>query len=359
MRAHLDLGSARAAIALAMLPVLTGGCIAAAAIPVIAGGTMARERLKKKSSRRVASREGPTQPAGLQTAEARAAVAAFEGRGTGPITQSALPGPGTAAVPTGLTSLPAPNGALPPPAGGGAGEEAAASLQAYQSLWNHLSAQAAKRARGEAISSVVLAEGASLDAPSFVPCGAKPLAMIVDLDENPTRAADPSARWRRWKGDGSDPVSAVPGAVEGVEAARRAGMTVIFTTARSPESAPAVRAVLDRLGFGTAELGRTLMMRGGSAEPDADDRIRTTVASSYCVVALVGDALGDFSDKFDTPDNAGRRPTVATETMVAPLWGAGWFLLPNPVRSTAAPTPVPGAANATPDPTETNNALDS
>lgn len=374
-------GRVGAIAALAILPLLASGCIAAA-IPVVAGGVIARERLKggDAAQRRAARRAAKSrEPGTLQTEAARAAVAAMSGTRAAAIAAGPLPPPGSAPATLSAASittgaLPPPGGAMPPPAaaslttgtlppptaqpplsaltppgttvdaapvppGAATGEEAAASLQAYQSLWNHLAAQAAKRSRGEPVGSVVLVPGATLDAPQFVPCGAKPLAIIVDLDENPARSSDPRARWRRWSGDGSDKVVAVQGAVEGVEAARRAGMTVIFTTARAPAGGPGIRALLDRLGFGTAEPGRTLMMRGGAADPSADDHVRTAIASSYCVVAIVGDALGEFSDRFDAAAN--RQSTMATETMVAPLWGAGWFLLPNPVRSTIDGTAEP------------------
>ncbi len=51
--------------------------------------------------------------------------------------------------------------------------------------------------------SVVLAEGATLDAPRYVPCDAKPFAILFDLDES-AAGSDPDARFRRWIGDGSD-----------------------------------------------------------------------------------------------------------------------------------------------------------
>src|SRR5690606_37945333 len=122
--------------------------------------------------------------------------------------------------------------------------DAALSLQAYQALWTYLAGQAAKRQRGEPVRSVVLAAGATLDAPRYVECDDKPLAVLFDLDENPAKSADPDARWRRWKGDGSDLLVAVPGAVDGVEAARREGITVIFTSERAPDGAAGVVATL-------------------------------------------------------------------------------------------------------------------
>lgn len=321
----------RAAVAMTLAPVMAGGCVAAA-VPVAVGGLIARDQLGGRGDERRAGKaeEGRT-PGGLKTAQAQAALRAFGVEAATP------PQPGM---------LPAPNGALPVPQGQpanapaatrpGTGEAAAYSLQAYQGLWNHLAAQAAKRQRGEPLQSVVLVPDTTLDAPRYAGCEGKPLAVVFDLDESAEKAADPDAPWRRWKGDGTDAVAATPGAVEGVEAARREGVAVIFTTRRSPESAPGVTALLDRLGFGRFEAGRTLILLGAADAEKGDEQVRQVIAAGYCVVALVGDSLNDFSKLFEAADNARKRQTAATETMVAPLWGAGWFILPNPVRSVAA-----------------------
>lgn len=323
----------RAAVALMLLPVLTGGCVAAA-IPVAVGGLMAKDQLKGERGGKKGRVEPVRAPGELKTAEAQAVLRAIEGR------TATVPRPG---------ALPAPNGALPSPAGqavgipaasrAGTGEAAAYSLQAYQALWNHLAAQADRRRKGEPLQSVVLMPGTTLDAPRYAACGSKPLAVVFDLDESADKAADPDAPWRRWKGDGTDAVVAAPGAVEGIEAARREGVAVIFTTRRSPASAPGVTGLLDQLGFGRFEPGRTLILTGGTEAAKGDEQVRQVIAAGYCVVALVGDSLNDFSSQFEAVGDAGKRQTAATETMVAPLWGAGWFILPNPVRSVAAAQP--------------------
>ena len=325
----------RAAIALTLLPVMTGGCVAAA-IPVVAGGLMARDQLDGRDERK-AEKSGDEQraPGQLKTAEARAAM------GTVTAEPATAPQPGM---------LPAPNGVVPARLGqplsapaanrAGTGEAAAYSLQAYQALWNHLAAQVERRRRNEPLQSVVLMPGTTLDAPRYAGCEGKPLAVVFDLDESADKAADPDAPWRRWKGDGTDAVAATPGAVEGIDAARREGIAVIFTTRRSPESAPGVTGLLDQLGFGRFEAGRTLILAGDAEAAKGDEQVRQVIAAGYCVVALVGDSLNDFSKLFEATSDAGKRQTAATETMVAPLWGAGWFILPNPVRSVAtSPTP--------------------
>lgn len=318
----------RAALFVASASLLTGGCVAAA-IPVVVGGAIARDTLRDKDAAPPPAAPTPAatsadDDAALQTPQARAALDAFMGK---PAT-IAPTGPG------------APEAAPPPVAAGAAGEDAARSLQAYQALWTYLSGQVARRKAGEPVRSVVLDTGATLDAPRYAPCETRPLAILFDIDENPDKATDRDAAWRRWKGDGSDSIIAVPGAVEGIEAARREGVTVIFSTARSPSGAAGVAAALDRLGFGRVEPGKTLQLRGQNAA----DGVRRTIAAGYCVIALVGDSIKDFSDLFETAGD-GRQPAAVTDTMVAPLWGAGWFLLPNPVRSTATPSTNPAGVN--------------
>lgn len=307
----------RALLTLGAAGLLCGGCVAAA-IPIVAGGSIAGKEFL--------GRDKPKpEPDPVPVATATPAPVEAPGDAT-----ATLATPEARALALRLQASAAASPAAPASA-----ESAAASLQAYQSLWAYVERQVAARKAGEAVRSVVLAEGATLDAPRYVPCEAKPFAILFDLDESAT-GSDPDARFRRWIGDGSDQVSAVPGAVEGIDALRREGVQAIFTSGRRPSGNNAAAAMLARLGFGDFVHGKTLILRGGEP-PISGDHVRRTVAASYCVVAIVGDALGDFSDSFDAGD-AARRPAAATETMVAPLWGAGWFLLPNPVRSTATTT---------------------
>lgn len=311
-----------AAVALVAISLLIGGCVAAA-IPIAVGGYITREKVRDHADPGIspAPAVGPSpervahSPKGEQADQPTTAT----------VPQADANGVRLA---TGLTALPPPRSTA---SAGRAGEDAASSLQAYQALWRHLSDQIARRTRGEPLRSVVLDADAALDAPRFVPCEGRPLAVVFDLDENASSSVDPDARWRRWRGDGTDDLIAVPGAVDSVEAARREGVTVMFSSARSPTNSAAMASALTQLGFGPIEPERMLHLRG-SQDGDA---VRQAMSTTHCVIAIVGDELGDFSDLFDAADNAARRPTAATETMVAPLWGAGWFLLPNPVRSTA------------------------
>ncbi|MDT8759364.1 acid phosphatase [Sphingomonas psychrotolerans] len=256
---------------------------------------------------------------------------------------------------TTLTVLPRPDGAAGGAASGapagmqylyGSGEAAALSIQAYQALWNYLKNEIGYRRDKSQVRSVVLAPGSTLDNPRFETCGKRPMAVVLDIDETvllnlgyerdeaARGGGYDAARWRRWEQSGADKVAAVPGAAEALAAARREGFTVIFNSNRSAASAAQTAAALDHAGLGPATLFDTLWLRG-EGEPGGKDARRQKIAQRYCVVAMAGDQLGDFSDLFNAADApvAARRNSVGG-TLLAPLWGAGWFMLPNPVYGT-------------------------
>lgn len=263
---------------------------------------------------------------------------------------------------TGLTALPPPSGAPAAPAVAatgsvevapevqylyGSGEAAALSIQAYQALWNFLKVEIGYRRDKSQIRSVVLAPGSTLESPKFDLCGKRPLAVVLDVDEtallNIGYEADSAARggapydpgrWSRFEQTGGGAVMAVPGAAEALAAARREGITVVFNSNRSAASAAQTQAAIEGAGLGPAELFDTLWLKG-EGEPSGKDARRQRIAQRYCIVAMAGDQLGDFSDLFNAPQLSVRaRRNSAGETMIAQLWGAGWFMLPNPVYGT-------------------------
>ena len=330
---------AAAALTLAAGTMLSGCVAALAAIPLAAGGTIAKKRIDGSTERRAerAPEATPTPTVGV------ANVPDFKIVG---VVNGPMPVPGGPLPPAPGEQAPA-----KPPAGMqylyGSGEGAALSIQAYQILWSYLAARAEDRKAGLEIRGVVLAQDASLEVPKFVPCGKKPLAVVLDIDEtallNIGYEADDAqrtgpyddSRWKRWEETGADKVAPVPGAVETLDGARRVGVTVIFNSNRSEANAAQTVAALEGAGLGHAELGKTLWLRGDGPNSSGKDARRWAIAAKYCVVALVGDQLGDFSDLF----NPGGVPVpirrnMASQTMVAAMWGNGWFMLPNPVYGT-------------------------
>ena len=236
---------------------------------------------------------------------------------------------------------PAPN----PPAGMqwlyGSGEGAASTVQAYRAFRAYVLSAARHRPRN----SVMLAPGSTLAAPRFVPCGRRPLAVVLDVDEtalqnlgfeyddasHPGRPYD-QERWNRWERTGSGAVAATPGAVPALAAIRAARITVIFNTNRLAAHAAENAAALARAGLGPARHGETLWLQGDVAPGSAKDPRRAAIAARYCVIAMAGDQLGDFSDLFnDRALAVPERRRAATSAPFDRMWGAGWFILSNPV----------------------------
>jgi 5'-nucleotidase (lipoprotein e(P4) family) len=232
-----------------------------------------------------------------------------------------------------------------PPAGMqwlyGSGEGGAASIQAYHAFRDYVLAKARVRPR----QSVVLAEGSTLAAPRFLPCGRRPLAVVLDVDEtalqnlgfeyddagHPGRAYD-QERWNRWERTGANAVLPMPGAATALRAIRRAGVTVIFNSNRMADTAAQTEAALNGAGLGPAAHGRTLWLQGDVAQGSAKDPRRAAISRRYCVIAMAGDQLGDFSDLFNARGLAvSARRRAATDAPLATLWGNGWFVLANPV----------------------------
>jgi 5'-nucleotidase (lipoprotein e(P4) family) len=324
------------AVLLGGAPMLSGCIAAVAAVPLAAAGTIGRKVVTGSDERRAEM----AQPAATPTPTP----------GPGPA-EIALGLPGAAPAP----ATPVPPSPPPPPAAPvagmqylyGSGEAAALSIQVYQALWNFLAARAVERKAGSQVSSVVLAKDGTLEAPKFVPCGKKPLAAVFDIDETvllnlgyeydaARRGGDyDDPRWKRWEATGADKVAAVPGAVETIDSARRVGVEIVFNSNRSMANADATIRAIAMAGLGRAELGKTLWLRGEGPGTSGKDARRAAIAEKYCVVALIGDQLGDFSDLF----NPGGVPVpvrrnMAQGTLVSAMWGSGWFMLPNPVYGT-------------------------
>jgi len=242
---------------------------------------------------------------------------------------------------------PSPQPIAPPPANPpagmqylyGSGEAAALSMQAFAMLASH--ATAAAKARPA--QSVVLASGASLDQPRFVPCGDKPLAAVFDADEtvllnigyeyHDARSGKgyDEAAWDAWERTGAGAISAVPGAVDALAQLRAAGITVVFNTNRSAANAAATAQAIRAAGLGEAVHGQTLFLKGDDTLGSGKDGRRAVIAGRYCVIAMGGDQLGDFSDLFNAGQSVQTRRAATQAPAMAALWGKGWFMLPNPV----------------------------
>jgi 5'-nucleotidase (lipoprotein e(P4) family) len=227
----------------------------------------------------------------------------------------------------------------------GSGEAAAISVQAWRALTTYVAGRVGTRMRRSDGDGVVLAPDATLADPRFLPCAGKPFAAVFDVDETVVlnrgferdaaggRAYE-EARWKAYELTGGTTAQAVPGAVEAIRTLRAMGVAVVFNTNRSAANGAATVALLDRLGLGPAVVGDTLYLADAATGSRKDGR-RAAIATRYCVVAMGGDQLGDFSDLFNAGLTPSPRRAAATAPVIAGKWGAGWFVLPNPVYGTA------------------------
>ncbi|HEY3579540.1 MAG TPA: 5'-nucleotidase, lipoprotein e(P4) family [Pyrinomonadaceae bacterium] len=165
--------------------------------------------------------------------------------------------------------------------------------------------------------------------------GAKPMAIIVDVDEtvldNSRFQAELILRgvgytpqaWQAWC-DRAE-AGAVPGAAEFLNyAAQRGVQTFYITNRRQPEKAGTMTN-LKNAGFpGVTE--ETVMIReNGSASKEAR---REKVRARYRIVMLVGDNLNDFNDDFSGKSIADRKAQVDRERA---SFGSEYIVIPNPM----------------------------
>jgi 5'-nucleotidase (lipoprotein e(P4) family) len=222
----------------------------------------------------------------------------------------------------------------------GSGEGGAASIQAYHAFRDFVIARAGQRPRD----SVVLAADATLDNPRMLPCGERPLAVVLDVDETAIQnlgyeydeasrgLSYDQERWNRWERTGGNAVLPMPGAVTALQSIRSHGVTVIFNSNRQAANDDETQAAIEGAGLGPAVHGETLFLQGDVAPGSAKDPRRAAISERYCVIAMAGDQLGDFSDLFNArPLSAPERRRYATTQPFAALWGDGWFILSNPV----------------------------
>jgi len=230
----------------------------------------------------------------------------------------------------------------------GSGEAVALDMQAFLGLNDLIVARADDKMAGHEQRSVVLSPDATLASPTFLPCGDKPLAVIFDVDETAllnlgyeasearTGAPYDPERWDRWEKTGVAAVEAMPGLAGTKLVAEVNKVRFVFNTNRSVANAAQTEKALNGAGLGPAVHGDTLWLQGDAGSGSGKDARRAAIAQKYCVIAMVGDQLGDFSDLFNavgaTP--AARR-ALAGGRAIKTLWGHGWFILPNPVYGTA------------------------
>lgn len=264
-----------------------------------------------------------------------------------PIQQAAAPGLSKDALASQVGEKPT---SISPPTGQqwlfGSAEGSIASAQVYKAMADYIVRQITvdPTVTRAPYRQMILADGATPDAPRFDDCGQKPFAAVFDADETliwnvgamrymaeQGKDFDP-AIWNEWEKSGAGKALAMPGAVEALKTMRDAGVTIIANTNRTAANAKGTEDALRLAGLGEFKHKETLYLMGDDATGSSKDARRAAIAAKYCVIALAGDQLGDFVQAFNAKGlSVSHRRKLATNPAIADLWGKGWFLFSNPV----------------------------
>ena len=265
---------------------------------------------------------------------------ALAGCATAPM-PAPIPAPAPVPAPTPVVRAIQPAAAAPPTIGR---ETINATLWMQRAAEYRIATEQVYRLATERLATSIAAPGtAAVEQQGMDPArlAALPTAVVVDLDETILDNAFYQARralaggefdepsWDAWMAEGA--ATAVPGAIEFLQAASRAGHRIFYVTNRAcprgtaPGASCAAREAtlrnLAALGApGTADPGN-LLQRGDRPEwTSSKVSRRAYIAQTHRIVALAGDDLHDFID---------RAEYTRRRDELAPLFGARWFLLPN------------------------------
>lgn len=221
-----------------------------------------------------------------------------------------------------------------------AAEFEALCLQAYRAASDYLD--------------TALSETGRSALPGQVGANALPPAIIFDVDETLVTNVDfqlaleppfRNSKFNDW--NAANKAEAIPGAVEFVRLARASGVEAFFVTNRPCEPEPGnadpcpqeAVTVQDLVEIGIPADERHVMLVHERPEWDREKSVRRDyVAKTHRVIMLVGDDLGDFipctrrRPLAPCTEGATRSSRQAATYGRSEFWGAGWFVLPNPMH---------------------------
>lgn len=181
-----------------------------------------------------------------------------------------------------------------------------------------------------------------------------PPAVILDVDETVVSNVDfqltyehPFANHKLDTWSSNYQSLPIPGVKEFVDAARAAGVTVFFVTNRPCEPVtgdnnpcPQERTTVDDIReVGIAVEPEFVMLSNERPGWDREKLVRRQlIAKNYRVIMLIGDDFGDFvpcsRKKVIAPCTtpATRESRAEALKRYHDYWGAGWYILPNPMH---------------------------
>ncbi len=184
--------------------------------------------------------------------------------------------------------------------------------------------------------------------------GELPPAIILDVDETlvsnvgfQENLEPPFAHSKLDDWNANNRATAVPGARKFVKLAREHGVELFFVTNRPCKRKPGISdpcpqqavTVQDLVEAGIPADSDHLMMANETPAWDREKVIRRNlIAQDYRIIMLIGDDLGDFipcvrkkvykpCTEAATADSRQRKTDLFHR-----YWGAGWYVLPNPMH---------------------------
>jgi 5'-nucleotidase (lipoprotein e(P4) family) len=158
------------------------------------------------------------------------------------------------------------------------------------------------------------------------------LAIITDLDETILDNSYSEARslkegtsytpagWKQWTDRSA--ATAVPGAVEFLQLAKKKGVTIFYISNRDTTELQSTMVNLRNLQLPNADLAHMLFLKTTSSK----ETRRQEVMKKYNVVMLLGDNLNDFTSAFEKGSIEKR--FLETDKVRAE-WGRKFIVLPN------------------------------
>ncbi len=271
---------------LALAATHLGGCAAAVLVPIAASGAVAK-RSADISGERTGRKPKVIVGRGVSVPPPAAPV-------TGPEPQATL-------------SPSLPESDVVPATNQGADNDPYAVLPAFL-----LTASEQGRPSGPR-QSVLINQRSLATLPKFVECTDQRSALLIDLDVGDKPF------------DLNDPPSPAPGLADHLRTIRGTGTAVVWI-ATLPQSADKDLAMmLKATGLDPLGIDRTLLLHRNEARKQ---QILNRAAQDWCVLAIAGDRRGDFDEVFDYLRNPDGPVALALEQHI----GAGWFLVPPPIR---------------------------
>jgi acid phosphatase len=162
-------------------------------------------------------------------------------------------------------------------------------------------------------------------------------AVIVDVDETMLDNSPYQARalrdrveftpetWGAWVRE--EAAREMPGAIAFTQALEARGIRVIYLSNRDLSEVQATKNNMVRLKFANAEDDSAYLFRNGKDPKHTKGVRRAQAAAEYRILMLVGDNLGDFTERYRSSHS--ERKKVIADALQQGWLGSRWVIIPN------------------------------